>query len=341
MLKRSGKVAVIGSDGIPNRYGGFETLAFELHSRSEDFVIISSSYKRKRDSRINSRNIYLPFPSNGWSNTIYDSVSLIIALLRYKNILVLGSTLSPVLIIASFFSSITLNIGGIDWKRRKWGRLVSLFLRLAESYSILFSKNLICDNKFIGKYIESEYKRPSSFIPYGIPSDIKQSLEQQDYFLSILRIQQDNNVDLVLDAFSNGTRRLVIVGNWEVSNYSKKLRERYQHNKNIEMRDAVYDPRIIENLRSNCFAYVHPHSAGGTNPSLVEMLPFNKPILAYSNGFNEETLLGEGYFWSNSEELEYLISQGNDLKPVIFEKEFREVYDWPSITSKYLEQCQR
>lgn len=341
MLKRSDKIAVIGSDGIPNRYGGFETLALELHSRSDQFVIISSGFNRNKESRINIRNIYLPLPSNGWSNIIFDSVSIVYAMMNYRNILVLGSTLSPFLVLASLVSSITLNIGGIDWKRKKWGFIARFILRFAEGYSIGVSRNLVCDNKYIGKYIKAKYGRSSTFIPYGVSNVQIISQKQEKYFLSILRIQEDNNVDIVLEAFSNVNERLIIVGNWEVSSYSKKLREAYQSVQNIEMLDAVYDADIITNLRSHCMAYVHPHSAGGTNPSLVEILPYNKPILAYSNGFNEETLLGEGYFWKNCKELESLINADVNLDPVHFHKKFQQIYNWSSISLQYLKLCRQ
>ena len=341
MLRRSSKIAIVGCDGIPNRYGGFETLASQLHSLSSNFVVISSSFKRSKTDRIEGNNVYIPVKSTGWSNVIYDSLSLIYASFVYKNVLVLGSTISPWLMIVSLFSRVTLNIGGIDWKRSKWNRIAKFVLRLAEAYSIKCAHRLVCDNLHIGKYLFETYGRQSEFIAYGTCTNSKvgRSSDSEDYFLSIARIQSDNNVHIVLEAFSNSKSRLKFIGNWNSCSYGIELYRKYSSLKNIDLIDAVYDQEVISEMRANSIAYIHPHSAGGTNPSLVEILPFGKVILAYSNGFNEETLCGQGYFWNTSEELSSLVEKLDSLVEFRMTKSIAATYDWQIITDKYMKIC--
>jgi glycosyltransferase involved in cell wall biosynthesis len=214
-----------------------------------------------------------------------------------------------------------------------------LILKFGEIYSIRCSKNLVCDNLHIGDYIMKEYKRNSLFIPYGTSTSTKYLKKRGDYFLCIARIQKDNNIDIVLESFAGTQKKLLIMGNWSASLYGLALLEKYKNMDNIVLESASYDFLEIDDLRSGCLAYVHPHSAGGTNPSLVEILPYQKPILAFSNEFNERTLGGQGYFWKNLNELSELVFQIDSLVPFEYTSDIQSTYDWSEITKKYINIC--
>ena len=122
-----------------------------------------------------------------------------------------------------------------------------------------------------------------------------------EYAFSLARIQPDNNVELILDSFvANSLYPIIFVGNWNNSGYGKSLKKKYKDNPNIVLLDAIYDSTELNLLRSNCMVYIHGHSAGGTNPALVEAMFLGLPIIAFSNGFNEYTTENKAIYFNNS-----------------------------------------
>ncbi len=73
------------------------------------------------------------------------------------------------------------------------------------------------------------------------------------------------------------------------------------------MLDPIYAPERLNLLRSNCLAYVHGHSAGGTNPSLVEAMHLGLPIISFDVEFNRETTEDKAIFFQSAEELQALL----------------------------------
>lgn len=351
------KIAIVGIQGVPNKYGGFETLVeFLIEYLHEDFEIVvycsSREYKKKQRYYKKARLIYLPFSANGIQSIIYDSLSILISL-KYDKILVLGSSggiLFPLL--KPFKKKIVLNIGGQDWKRAKWSPLVQKFLKTSERLAILNSNCIISDNKGIQNYIKKEYKKESHLIEYGgdqVEKIEKSIWDLQEYeFLSfryaftVTRIQKDNNIELILSAFSNNVDLpIVIVGNWKSSNYGISLKHKYSSKENIILLDAIYDKRKLNLLRSNCEVYIHGHSAGGTNPSLVEAMFLSLPIFAYRSGFNENTTENKAIYFSNAEELNQQIRNRSNLNLSKIGESMLEIakrrYQWKIITNKYKE----
>ncbi|MEM7040473.1 MAG: glycosyltransferase, partial [Bacteroidota bacterium] len=128
------------------------------------------------------------------------------------------------------------------------------------------------------------------------------------YVFSVCRIEPENNIHMLLEAFSGlPDRQLVIVGNWNASKYGRDLREQFGTCHNIRLLDPIYEPERLNLLRSNCFAYVHGHSAGGTNPSLVEAMYLGLPVLAYDVSFNRATTDNQAFFFQNAAELATLL----------------------------------
>ena len=326
------KIYVIGSDGIPNRYGGFETLASELYVDGV-FHIVSSSYKRDKSTLLRGNGVdYVNLPSTGFLNVLYDSVSLIKAFFSKMPVVILGSTLSPLIVLFIFRKNVALNIGGLDWDRVKWNRPTRLLLKFAEKMSVRSSHLLVGDNYKICEYLQEEYGRKSIYIPYGVKyPKIKKQYSSE--FLSILRIQKDNNIETLLEAFTEVTNALLVIGNWQSSSFGRSLRERYRSYSNITLLDPIYDVDEISAFRSGCEVYIHPHSAGGTNPSLLEIMIFNKPILAFNNGFNNATLEGQGYFWSSKSELVSLIK--SELVAYNYDSLVNNIYNWDYVRDRY------
>ena len=154
----------------------------------------------------------------------------------------------------------------------------------------------------------------------------------------------ENNIDMILEAFKKAERlKLVVVGNWEFSSYGKELRNEYKDNANLLLLDPIYDQKALDELRSNCKIYLHGHSVGGTNPSLVEAMNLGLLILAFDVEFNRETMESKGLYFSESTDIEFIINLLMDNKVDIssHQKALLEIakrrYNWKLITNKYKE----
>jgi glycosyltransferase involved in cell wall biosynthesis len=352
------KVAIIGTNGIPSKYGGFETLVEYLvkylSSEYELTVFCSSITNPEMLSDYNGCKLeYVPLRANGWQSILFDIVSVFKSYKDFDKIIVLGASGS---IIMPFFkryrSKYIFNFGGLDWERSKWNFFTRKFLKLSESLGIKYSEHLISDNIGIQEYIQREYNRSSTLITYGgdqvfkvIPnlSDFeKYPFLMNGYAFSVARIQPDNNIDLILESFDeNSPFPFVLVGNWTSCTYGIETKAKFINQPNIILLDAIYDPRELNLLRSNCKVYFHGHSAGGTNPALTEAMNLGLPIFTYDCIFNKYTTNFEAEYFSSSNELSKKIQSISDKRlEEIGVKMYaiaKELYQWENIAKKYSE----
>jgi len=352
------KIAIIGTNGIPSKYGGFETLVEYLVnylSAHYDLTVFCSSITNldKIHEYRGCKLKYIPFRANGWQSIIYDIISIFRSYRKFDKILILGASGTIVLpLLFNYKDKFIFNFGGLDWERSKWNYLTRKFLKFSESMGIKYSAHLISDNIGIQKYIQKEYKRNSTLITYGgdqvykvVPklSDLqKYPFIAASYAFTLARIQPDNNIDLLLNSFNEHSPfPLVFVGNWQSCPYGIKTKAKYIDRPKIILLDAIYDKREINLLRSNCKVYLHGHSAGGTNPALVEAMNLSLPILAYDCIFNKYTTEFKAVYFSDSMELSEELKKitDNDLI-IIGEKMYniaKKVYHWKTIAKKYSE----
>ncbi len=348
------KLLIVGSQGIPAKYGGFETLVYFLVkylAEKYDITVICSafSYDKKISTYMGSKLIYLPFKSNGMQSVIYDAISILFSF-RYEKVLVLGASGGIIMpIFLPFRKKFIANIGGLDWKREKWGKLSSCFLKISEQLLVRCSKTIISDNEGIRRYIKDVYRRDSFLIEYGGDQVNNEMYGAKDldmypflcqrYALCVARIQPDNNIDIIISAFKNiDSIKLVIIGNWDSSYYGSEIKSRI-YNDNIILLDAIYDQKILDIIRNNCYVYIHGHSAGGTNPALVEAMNLGLPIIAYSSGFNENTTENKAIYFKSIEELQEKLHAVttevlDDISVEMLEIAKRR-YRWDIIANKY------
>lgn len=322
------KVAVIGTQGVPAHYGGFETLVENLicvkHSQDIAYTIYCSgkSYSKKLSTYKGATLKYIPLQANGSQSVLYDILSLIYATKHNDVILILGVSGCIFLPFYRllFKKRLIINIDGLEHRREKWGKFAKLFLKFSEKMAVKYADVVVTDNKGIQDYVMEEYKKPSALIAYGgdhVLCDIKNiedevllkySLKDLCYSFSVCRIEPENNVHITLEAFKQSGKELVIVGNWGKSQYGKDLLEKYKSFRNIHLLSPIYDLKVLNVLRSHCIFYIHGHSAGGTNPSLVEAMFFGKPILAFDVIYNRETTEGKAFYYNSVDSLLHLLS---------------------------------
>lgn len=320
-------IVIIGTVGVPANYGGFETLAENL-VRYHDTVLMKSSltvycssksYPSKEDTYLSARLIYVPLNANGAQSIPYDIVSLFSAIWwRSDVILLLGVSGAVALPLVRLLSSarIVTNIDGIEWRREKWQGLAKLFLRFSEKMAVRFSHEVISDNGAIADYVREAYGVKSHIIAYGgdhavavSPASVAEYGLPDDYAFAVCRIEPENNVHMVVEAFAmTPQRNLVMVGNWNNSEYGCEVKRRYADHANIRLLDPIYDLGKLYTLRAHAQLYIHGHSAGGTNPSLVEAMHFGRPVLAYDCSFNRSTTEDKALFFKDAASLATLLS---------------------------------
>lgn len=349
------KIAVVGTAGIPANYGGFETLVeylVEHLADRYDFSVYCSgpSYPKKISSYKGARLIYLPINANGKSSVLYDCLSIIHSLFFADTIVVLGvggAFFFP--FIRLFFNKkLITNIDGLEWKRHKWGRVAKLYLSIQEKIAAKYSHFLVSDNVAIERYVQEKYGRSSALIAYGgshafrselSPRTIAEYRIQRPYAFSVCRIEPENNIHIILEAFSKSTRNLIIVGNWHSSKYGNSLRSTYSAYPNLKMLDPIYNQSILNEIRSNCDIYVHGHSAGGTNPSLVEAMWLGLPVFSWDVDYNRHTTDEKAIFFDSAQSLQHLLKsvQENELPGIGAQLQIvaHDRYSWSQISAGY------
>ena len=353
------KIAIIGTVGVPANYGGFETLTEHLIEdlgRHHEITVYCSGKKyvnaERQTTFLGAKLIYLPLEANGVQSIIYDSISILHALFYADVLLILGVAGAWLLPFVRLFTNkkIIISIDGIEWKRDKWNLLAKWYLFWAESMAVKYSHIDISDNEAIQDYTAARYGTLSRIIEYGadhtmrIPRN-KDAIEKysflaKPYAFKVCRIEPENNVHLILEAFDKVEKLpLVLVGNWDKSEYGKKLKSKYLGHPNIEILDPIYDQKQLDMLRSNATLYIHGHSAGGTNPSLVEAMFLGLPILAYGVSYNRVTTENKALYFDSSQELIYHIENLYTVKlrqlgQIMHEIALRR-YTWAHIAKKY------
>lgn len=340
------EVFVVGVVGVPACYGGFETLVENLLDKSEKNINItvycsSKHYDKKIKTYKNAKLVYIPLKANGAQSIIYDIASLIHALFKRPDVvLILGVSGCIFLPFFRFLSNsrVLTNIDGLEWRRDKWGEWPKRFLKFSEKLAVKYSDVVISDNQSIADYVQDEYNVKSAVIAYGGDHAVTSYLKETDsgFALALCRIEPENNVEMILEAFSKTDKPLKFIGNWNNSDFGLSMKSKFTIFDNIDIIDPIYDIEKLCSLRSSCSFYVHGHSAGGTNPSLVEMMHFRKNIVAFDCNYNRSSTEGQACFFTNTNELVKLIKNSELLNNGILMQEVAERrYTWKIVKEQY------
>lgn len=351
------RVAIIGTMGVPAKYGGFETLVENIIGENAtpgiEYTIFcsSKSYSERPSFYKGARLKYINLKANGAQSTLYDIISMIWCWFKgFDTVVILGVSGCLFLPVFRLFyhKKLVINIDGLEHKREKWGNFTKKFLLLSEKMAVRYADVVIADNKGIQDYVTETYNKPSALIAYGgdhVLRDISEEKQQKilgeyglkpdDYAFTVCRIEPENNCHLILEAFAQSGKKILFVGNFNHSEYAKALKAKYENYPNILIHNAIYDLDVLYALRSNCKWYIHGHSAGGTNPSLVEAMHFGRNILAFDVIYNRETTQNKAYFWKNIEELKVLIEDGSLSCGKVMKEVAQKEYIWKRIAEQY------
>jgi glycosyltransferase involved in cell wall biosynthesis len=349
------KIAIIGTRGIPNNYGGFEQFAEYLsvglvNKGHEVFVYNSHNHIFKDNIYKGVKIIHCYDPEYLIGTTgqfIYDLNCILNS--RKQNfdiILQLGYTSSSIWNrLMPKKSILVTNMDGIEWKRSKFSNRVQKFLKYAEGLAVKYSDYFIADSIGIQQFLKKDYQVESTYIPYGAEimknpdSNIlrKYNLKEYNYDIVIARMEPENNIEMIIEGYldSKKERDLVVVGSLETK-FGKYISEKYNDN-SIKYLGFVSGIENLNSLRNFSNLYFHGHSVGGTNPSLLEAMASNSLIFAHDNIFNKSILEGDAYYFTTSEQISDLMNDKiKENKFVINNKDkIKNLYSWNKITDDY------
>jgi glycosyltransferase involved in cell wall biosynthesis len=353
-------LGIIGTVGVPAKYGGFETLAEQLAlnlSNEYQTTVYCSATNYAKHERVKEWNgirlKYLPMSANGVQSIVYDIVSMIHSLFFMDVILILGVSGCIFLPFIKFLAprkQVVVNVDGLEWRRGKWKGFAKKFLRFSEGIAVRYADEVVTDNAAIQQYVRDIYGVESRLIEYG--ADHVEPIEKQpeqyekhpflagDYAFKVCRIEPENNIHIVLEAFARHAKMpLVLVGNWEHSEYGHDLRELYRQYRNLYLLDPIYQHDELNMLRSNCTLYVHGHSAGGTNPSLVEAMYLGIPVLSYGAVYNRITTQERAIYFETAEDIILALRKLPELDLEQIAHDLKWIADmrylWSIISKKY------
>jgi len=249
------------------------------------------------------------------------------------------------------------HVDGLEWQRAKWGPAGRRYYRLAEALAVRWSDALIADANGIQQYYRDEFGSDSHCIAYGAPilDDCgdellgELGLRAGGYHLVVARFEPENRVDLIVDGYrrSAAKRLLVVVGAAPYADeYTARVREAAGDDQRIRLVGPVWDQRLLDQLYANAVTYLHGHSVGGTNPSLLRAIGAGTATLAYDVVFNRDVLDEAGWFFSTAADLQALLDAAEADPGQVAERGRRcrrraSRYDGDEVAKRYEQLCEQ
>lgn len=347
-------IFIIGSNGIPANYGGFETFVENLTakkiSNNIKYHVACLAKNNEEFEYNNARCFNVNVPNIGPAKAIYYDLVALRRGIKYikknkiKNttIYLLGSTIGAFVglyknKIKKIGAKLYVNPDGCEWKRDKWNYFVKKYLKYSEKIMVKHADLVICDSINIEKYIKEQYKKynpNTTFIAYGSDIDNKEEQENEEklnnwykekqvtkneYYLIVGRFVPENNYETMIKEFMKSATKkdLVIITNVEKNKFYEELKQKtnFDKDKRIKFVGTVYDTELLKQIRKNAYGYLHGHEVGGTNPSLLEALATTNLNLLLGVSFNKEVASNSAIYWNKEENnLSNLINTAENLK---------------------------
>jgi glycosyltransferase involved in cell wall biosynthesis len=250
------------------------------------------------------------------------------------------------------------HVGGLEWQRSKWDGAGRHYYRAVEAYSVRAADAIIADAQGIADYYRVEFGLPTELLAYGAPiQDAPGSLRVQElglqpqgYHVVVARFQPDNHVLEIVQGYhrSDAALPLVVVGSAPYADdYTARIQAVADADPRITLLGGVWDQNLLDELYANALTYLHGHSCGGTNPSLLRAMGAGTSVIAYDVVFNREVLGIEGVFFRTPEELSRrirmaeLAAEEMLLKGWSNRERARETYRWDDVATGYEEMLLR
>lgn len=353
-------IALIGTRGVPATYGGFETAVEEIGRRLAERGHDITVYCRRNgkpilDEYLGMKLVFLPAIHHRILETLsHTALSVLHAVAhRPDAAFVFNAGNAPLVpLLRARGIPTTVHVDGLEWKRDKWGGAARRYYRWAEQVSVRQADALIADAQGIVDYYREEFAIPTELITYGTriltdPSTEKllaQGLIPGGFHLVVARFEPENHVDLIIQGYlaSNARMPLVVVGSAPYAlEHTRRIEELAASDPRVRLLGAVWDQDLLDQLYAHAATYLHGHSVGGTNPSLLRAMGAATTVLAWDVVFNREVLGSDGWFFQNHGSLARLVeaaeAEPTRLRDIgaSLQARARAVYDWDAVAVAY------
>ncbi len=363
------RIALVGTRGVPARYGGFETCVEEVGRRLADAGHTVVVYCRRPegetgpplDEYLGMQLVTLPAARKRALETLTHTAASVAHLMRHPvdAVVLFNAANAPLLpAIRARRLPVATHVDGLEWKRAKWGPTGKRYYRAAEALAVRWSDALIADAVGIQEYYEEEFAAPTELIAYGAPlveadrPELLAAVEEADlapggYHLVVARFEPENHVDVIVEGYvrSAAALPLVVVGSAPYADeYTAKVQA--LGDDRVKFLGGVWDQDLLDQLYANSLTYQHGHSVGGTNPSLLRAIGAGAATDAFDVSFNREVLGASGRFWSTPADLAPLFESAEADPDAAtargkLARERAAAYDWDAVAEAYGSLCER
>ena len=358
------RIAMIGTRGVPAAYGGFETAVEEIGSRlagrgHEVTVYCRSTSKTATREYAGMRLVHLPAVRLKSAETLsHTALSVAHATTRGPRAdaaFVFNAANAPFVPLLRLRGIPTaVHVDGLEWQRDKWRGAGRAYYRWAERSAVRNADALIADAHGIADYYASEFAAPTRLIAYGAPvqsnppsdrlSDL--GLSWKGYHLVVARFEPENHVDVAVAGYvrSRAQLPLVVIGSAPyAAEYTARVRSRAGSDPRVHLLGSVFDQDLLDQLYAGALSYLHGHSVGGTNPSLLRAMGAGTAVLAWDVAFNRDVAGVQGRYFTDERSLATLVesvelapgeaeANGSDLREIV-----RTKYRWDDVAASYEE----
>jgi len=355
------RFAMIGTRGVPARYGGFETAVEEigrrLVERGHEVVVYCRNAGDRPGHHLGMELVHLPATHRKSLETLSHTALSVAHLVthgpRPDAAVVFNAANAPfVPALRARGVPVAVHVDGLEWKRSKWQGAGRRYYRVVEGLAVRWADALIADAEGIARYYASEFRAPTELIAYGAPiqEDPGSSrldglgLRTRGYHVAVARFEPENHVREIVEGYTRSAARLplVVVGSAPYSNaYTAEVAALAAADPRVRLLGAVWDQGRLDELYANALTYLHGHSVGGTNPSLLRAMGAGTAVLAHDVSFNREVLGPEGWFFDGPAALRGLLEEAESRVPEMvatgraLREHARQVYDWEDVTARY------
>ena len=351
----------MGTRGVPASYGGFETAVEEIGKRLAARGYGVTVYCRNPGQTLTEYEgmhlVNLPAVRHRMTETLsHTALSAARAIIKDKPdvALVLNAGNAPLLTpLKAAGIPVAIHLDGLESKREKWRGAGARYYRWAEKVAVKQGNQVIADAQAIADHVKDRYLRDCVVIPYGaevIDPGANRLIEvdviRRDYHLIVARLEPENHVLEAVHGYllSEETRPLLVVGSAPYSQwYIDRINELASDNPQVRLLGGLYAQELLNQLYANARTYIHGHSVGGTNPSLLRAMGAGAPVLAFDCEFNREVTAGEAFYWSDADALAAILDEvaDGDVDAELSEFSQRgcerilEHYRWDAVTDQY------
>lgn len=361
------RIAMLGTRGVPAQYGGFETAIEEIGQRlvqrgHEVTVYCRGADRPTADTHLGMRLVHLPCLRGKSVETLSHTAISALHLLTHRRHdvgIVFNAANAPFLpLLRMSRTPVAVHVDGLEWQRAKWGGAGRRYYRWAESYAVRWADALIADAQGIADYYQDEFGADTELLSYGAPIQASPTsdrladlgVSRHGYHLVVSRFEEENHVEEIVAGYrhSRAELPLLVVGSAPYADaYRARIRQAAGSDPRIRMLGSLWDQEQLDQLYANCLTYLHGHSVGGTNPSLLRAMGAGADVIAFDVDFNREVLGEFGRYFTFPGDLSSLLFAAETLPEEAVERghHFRtraaHRYDWLEVAAGYEQLCKR